>query len=146
MKKKLKTEACPCGSTSYAGCCEPFHLGTPAPSAERLMRSRYSAYVLGLELYLLATWHPETRPESLDLAHDATKWLGLDLKRHEESGDTAIVEFVARYKIDGRAHRLHEISRFKRIAGCWLYVDGEFPSLPKSESSLNKADISSSSH
>lgn len=95
------------------------------------MRSRYSAYVLGLEPYLLATWHASTRPASLDLAADtAPRWLGLDVRRHVVTGtDTATVEFVARYKIGGRAHRLHEISRFVfvREDGRWFYVDGEFP-------------------
>ena len=93
------------------------------------MRSRYSAYVLGLEDYLLATWHASTRPASLDLAGDtSTRWLGLSVKRHEVIDEThAIVEFVARYKIGGRAHRLHEVSRFVHEEGRWFYVDGEFP-------------------
>lgn len=93
------------------------------------MRSRYSAYVLGLEDYLLQTWHPDTRPASLDLVADTqTKWLGLEIKRNESSGaDSAIVEFVARYKVDGKAHRLHERSSFTRIDSKWYYVDGVFP-------------------
>ena len=95
------------------------------------MRSRYSAYVLRLEPYLLATWHASTRPAALDLDTEAApRWLGLDIKRHETSGAEAAdarVEFVARYRIDGRAHRLHEVSRFVREAGRWYYVDGEFP-------------------
>lgn len=92
-----------------------------------MMRSRYSAYVLKLEAYLLATWHPGTRPAALDLTHDNTKWLGLEIKNHHtESAEQASVEFVARYKIGGRAARLHEISRFRREDGRWFYVDGEF--------------------
>lgn len=90
------------------------------------MRSRYSAYVLQLEHYLLATWHPDTRPTSLDLADDTTKWLGLEIKRHETDGDHAIVEFIARHKVGGKAHRLHETSRFARENGHWLYIDGTF--------------------
>jgi SEC-C motif-containing protein len=91
------------------------------------MRSRYSAYVLGLEDYLLATWHPSTRPATLDLADDNPKWIGLDLKKHAAgSADSATVEFVARYRIGGRAHRLHEVSRFVREDGRWFYLDGEF--------------------
>lgn len=91
------------------------------------MRSRYSAYVLHLEDYLLATWHPDTRPAALELASDQRKWIGLEVKRHvPEAADRATVEFVARYRIDGRAHRLHEISRFVRKDGRWLYVEGEF--------------------
>lgn len=92
------------------------------------MRSRYSAYVLKLEDYLLATWHHTTRPAALDLATDNAKWLGLEVRKHtQESADRATVEFVARYKIGGRAHRMHEISRFMREEGKWFYVDGEFP-------------------
>lgn len=93
------------------------------------MRSRYSAYVLALEAYVLQTWHASTRPAALDLSEDAqTRWLGLDVKRHAMTGpDAASVEFVARYKIAGRAHRLHEVSRFVREDGRWYYVDGEFP-------------------
>lgn len=91
------------------------------------MRSRYSAFVLGLADYLLATWHPDTRPEHLDLNENpAPKWLGLSVKRHVAlSPDEALVEFVARYKIGGRAHRLHETSRFQRVDGAWRYLDGE---------------------
>lgn len=92
------------------------------------MRSRYSAYVLKLEAYLRATWHPSTRPQRLDLDDDAaaTKWLGLEVKRYEITGaDSAIVEFVARYKLGGRAQRLHEVSRFVRENGQWYYMDGE---------------------
>jgi SEC-C motif-containing protein len=121
-------EACPCGSgLRYAACCGPLHAGEqPAASAEALMRSRYSAYVLKLADYLLATWHASTRPSELDLAADDSKWLGLDVKRHEIQGDDrATVEFVARYRIAGRGHRLHELSRFVREDGRWFYVDGE---------------------
>lgn len=94
------------------------------------MRSRYSAYVLGLVDYLLATWHPDTRPATLDLDDAAaTRWLGLEVKRHAVTGpDSAVVEFVARYRHGGApAVRLHEISRFVREGGRWYYVDGTFP-------------------
>ncbi len=122
--------SCPCGSgRPYERCCGPLHLGAPAADAQVLMRSRYAAYVLGLEPYLLATWHPSTRPERLDLdAEAAPKWLGLEVRRHETAGaDEAIVEFVARYRLGGRGHRLHELSRFVCEAGRWFYVDGRFP-------------------
>ena len=91
------------------------------------MRSRYTAFVLGREAYLLATWHPDFRPAELNLAAEAqTKWLGLDVRRHKNLDPTrAIVEFVARYKIGGRAHRLHETSRFLRIGENWHYTDGD---------------------
>ncbi len=92
------------------------------------MRSRYSAYVRKLEAYLFATWHPSTRPATLDLAGDEGKWLGLEVKKHlVTDASHASVEFVARYKIAGRAHRLHEISQFVREDEQWFYVDGEFP-------------------
>jgi len=92
------------------------------------MRSRYSAYVLKLDAYLLSTWHASTRPRHLDLGDGAvtTRWLGLEIKRHEPRGeDSAIVEFVARYKVGGRAQRLHEVSRFVREDGRWYYLDAE---------------------
>lgn len=94
------------------------------------MRSRYSAYVLGLDDYLRATWHPDTCPAVLDPDDSpGLRWLGLDVKRHADAGDgTAVVEFVARYKVGGApAVRMHEVSRFVRKDGRWLYVDGEFP-------------------
>ena len=91
------------------------------------MRSRYSAYVLGRADYLLATWHPSTRPASLDLHDDPPlRWLGLDVKRHVPAGDTAIVEFVARHRQGGgKASRLHETSRFVHERQLWFYVDGD---------------------
>lgn len=121
-------DACPCGSgRRYAICCRPLHAGEkPAASAEALMRSRYSAYVLKLGDYLLATWHATTRPSELDLEADSSKWLGLDVRRHQVLDDShATVEFVARYRIAGRGHRLHELSRFVCEDGRWLYVDGD---------------------
>lgn len=91
------------------------------------MRSRYSAYVLNDADYLLATWHPDTRPGSLTFDDTPPpKWLGLDVKRHEvQDADHATVEFVARYKVNGRAFRLAECSRFERIEGRWYYLDGD---------------------
>lgn len=96
------------------------------------MRSRYSAYALGLGNYLLATWAEETRPGELDLATPPQpQWLGLEVRHAQEDGDSAVVEFIARCKINGRAQRLQERSRFVRRrlgeAWRWYYVDGEFP-------------------
>ena len=125
----MKTsDSCPCGSGQpYGRCCAPWHEGAAPPTAEALMRSRYSAYVLKLEDYLLATWHPDTRPSELDLAADGSKWLGLEVKKHTEQDAThATVEFVARYRIAGKGHRLHEISRFVREDGRWYYRDGDW--------------------
>ncbi len=91
------------------------------------MRSRYCAYVRGYADYLLATWHPSTRPERIDLDEEPRpKWLGLQVKRQEMMGqDQAVVEFVARYRVAGRGQRMHEFSRFVRENGRWYYVDGE---------------------
>lgn len=90
------------------------------------MRSRYSAYVLGLNDYLLDTWHASTRPASLPPSEGGLRWLGLEVRRRELiDDDRAVVEFVARSKLGGRAHRLHESSRFIREGGRWFYVDGD---------------------
>jgi SEC-C motif-containing protein len=96
------------------------------PDVEALMRSRYAAYVALDRDWLLQTWHPTTRPADLQL--DASiKWLGLDVKSHRAVDEShAEVEFVARYRdTGGRAHRLHERSRFVRESGHWYYVDGD---------------------
>ena len=114
---------CPCGRPlAYATCCGRWHAGEPAPDAEALMRSRYSAYVLGLRDYLLATWHASTRPATLEL-ESGVKWLGLEVRAHRAiDADHAEVEFVARSRLAGRASRLHERSRFVREGGQWFYV------------------------
>lgn len=119
---------CPCGSgRRYGACCGPAHAGTaPATTAEALMRSRYCAYVLDLRDYLRATWHASTRPGDLPPPEPGLRWLGLDIKRRDSTGaDSAVVEFVARSKLGGRAHRLHEVSRFVSEGGLWFYVDGD---------------------
>ncbi len=87
------------------------------------MRSRYSAYVLGLIDYLLATWHPSTAPGELELS--PVKWLELDVRHAAMTGDAGVVEFVARLRDSGRGMRMHEISRFVREEGRWLYIDAE---------------------
>lgn len=125
----LNNSPCPCGSNkTYTECCARYLESNETPAtAEALMRSRYTAYTLLNEEYLLGTWHASTRPQQLNLAEEASsKWLGLEVKRHEQQdAEHAIVEFVARYKVGGRAHRLHEVSRFVREEGRWFYVDGE---------------------
>lgn len=138
MKRKTRStlpasaENCPCGLPApYADCCGRYHAGTPAPTAEALMRSRYSAYTLGLADYLQATWAAETRPAELDLlTPPQPQWLGLSVLTQAENGDSATVEFIARCKINGRAQRIQEKSRFvRRVEGGvarWYYLDGEF--------------------
>ena len=91
------------------------------------MRSRYSAYVVGQIEYLLATWHPSTAPGDLELP--PVKWLGLEVRHAEATGDAGVVEFVARCRPlgmgSGRAQRMHETSRFVRQDGRWHYIDGQ---------------------
>lgn len=121
-------DLCPCGSkTPYDGCCGPLHRGeSVAQSAEQLMRSRYAAYARRLDGYLFATWHPSTRPASLDL-DPAMLWQRLDLVEvvgggaEEAEGE---VEFRAHYRHHGVSGELHERSRFVRRGGRWLYLDG----------------------
>ncbi len=127
---KTKIIDCPCsgGGKNYADCCGRYlDDGEKIPTAEALMRSRYTAYTLLREDYLLATWCQSTRPASLGLASEPrSKWIGLEVRRHEQlDSNQAVVEFVARYKVGGRAYRLHESSRFVRKAGQWFYVNGE---------------------
>lgn len=129
---------CPCGRTdrrdkpvAYAMCCGRYlddFERTPAPDAESLMRSRYTAFVRERGPYLLATWHASKRPASIEF--DAgVKWLGLEVRsRSVLDADHAEVEFVARQRstVDGAATRLHERSRFVREAdGRWYYLDGD---------------------
>jgi SEC-C motif domain protein len=99
-------------------------MGAAAQTPEALMRSRYTAYTIELEQYVLQTWHESTRPSALNLTK--TKWLGLSIVRTESiSDDTATVEFIARYKVGGdRAQRMHEISQFKLINNRWYYLSG----------------------
>lgn len=122
------TDACPCDlEAPYAACCGRYHAGEPAPDAASLMRSRYSAYVRRLPAYLLASWHPDTRPAELsldDAPGQRTHWLGLEVHEHSEDGDRAEVRFTARYRIGGgSAVRMIEHSRFERLDGRWYYRD-----------------------
>lgn len=152
--KTPSMRTCPCGGPSFATCCGPFIAGeTLPPTAEALMRSRYTAYTQRNEAYLRATWHPRTRPHDAIVDPDENlRWLGLEIKsalrlrqRKAELPDDPdsapasepnrdSVEFVARFKVGGRAQRLHETSRFLRepdpdLGGRprWFYLDGTFP-------------------
>ena len=93
------------------------------------MRSRYSAYALGRHDYLLATWHPDTRPAQLDDI-DRCKWLRLAIAGCTQGGEqdaTGTVRFSAWFTVNGRAHRMDELSSFERVDGRWVYRDGVAP-------------------
>lgn len=120
------TDRCPCLSGEmYAGCCGPLHRGdTHATTAERLMRSRYSAFVTDDAAYLLSTWHPRTRPATLEL-DTSRRWLGLEVLRTVRGGmlhTDGIVEFVARFSDAGRRGEQREVSAFRRVERRWRYV------------------------
>ncbi len=123
--------SCPCGSGKpFAECCGPYLEGLAKPAtAEALMRSRYTAFTRQDEAYLLQSWHPSTRPPTLAFNQQpATKWLGLKIIRTQagdENDDTGTVEFIARFKVNGKAQRLHEISQFVRESDRWVYLQGE---------------------
>ncbi|GAA1640035.1 YchJ family protein [Georgenia ruanii] len=122
---------CPCLSAErYGACCGRYHAGLAggphAPTAEALMRSRYSAFAVGDAAYLLGTWHPTTRPPVLELDDDLT-WRRLDILRAAGGPfDTdGVVEFVAHHRSSAGRGTLHEVSRFVREDGRWWYVDGD---------------------
>lgn len=120
---------CHCGlETTYLACCGLYILSGKVPqSAEQLMRSRYSAFVECDEPYLLATWHPQARPSRVRF-DVKQRWLGLKIRSTSEGTsehDVGSVEFVARFKVDGKGHRLHEVSRFEKIQGRWYYLEGQ---------------------
>ncbi len=125
--KIARPERCPCQSGErYLDCCGPLHSGEAvAPTAERLMRSRYSAFAVGDTGYLLSTWHPSTRPREFKLDAGLV-WTRLDIERTLRGGpfDTeGIVEFTAQCRSDGTRSTQHEVSRFVRVDRRWLYLD-----------------------
>lgn len=121
---------CPCGSgQAYANCCGPLHAGgRPAATAEALMRSRYSAFVTHDEAYLLRSWHSTTRPGRVFEKHEVhPDWLGLTIHHCHAGGETdqdGEVEFIARFRVQGKPGQLHERSQFAREQGEWRYLDG----------------------
>jgi len=122
---------CPCGlPVAYADCCARLHRGeSAAGTAEQLMRSRFSAFALRDEPYLLRSWHPDTRPDEVDF-DPAMRWERLEILGSTEGGPfhtEGTVEFRAHYRERGRSGELHENSRFRRHQGAWVYLDGIFP-------------------
>lgn len=129
MKVMPKNIACPCGSkNNFSTCCEVFLTFQIKPkTAEQLMRSRYCAFVTQNETYLLTTWHSDYCPKKIEF-DQSTKWLGLKVKRCKAGLDLDTlgwVEFVARYKIAGKAERIEELSCFVKNGEQWLYVSAE---------------------
>jgi SEC-C motif domain protein len=143
MKSIVSENTCPCrlrdeAPIAYAQCCQPWHQGwqhaVHASTPEQLMRSRYSAYALATHnnpqghamlAYLQATWHHSTAPGDLELS--LIQWTGLQVLSAKQSEGAGIVEFVAHYKENGKAHKMHEVSRFTRSddGARWLYIDGQ---------------------
>ncbi|MEI5585500.1 MULTISPECIES: YchJ family protein [unclassified Agromyces] len=117
---------CPCRSGApFGDCCRPYLAGESlAPTAVQLMRSRYTAFAVRDAAYLLATWHPSTRPRTLE-PDPAIRWRSLEIVRTERGGPLdreGVVEFVARYDVDGERGAQREVSRFVRDDR-WRYVD-----------------------
>ncbi len=117
--------ACPCGlGDTYDSCCGRLHAGAAAPTAESLMRSRYSAFAAGDAEYLLRTWHPSSRPGALTL-DPALRWTRLAVLETRDGGlfDAAgTVRFRALYVREGKRGVLAETSRFVRQDGLWTYL------------------------
>ena len=134
---------CPCGTESkFENCCEPFLKGSKAPeTAEKLMRSRYSAFVKGNIEYLTTTLASESRSD-FDIAAtrkwaEQAEWKGLKIMsvtNGAENDSKGTVEFVATYAIDGEALDHHEVSQFRKSdAGQWYFVDGDSHTHPEGE-------------
>lgn len=126
-------DTCPCGSKlTYEKCCSPYHLGKTWPeTAEKLMRSRYSAFVKGEVDYISATHHPATRgevtPKEIEDWSKNAKWLGLqvlNVSKGLETDQAGQVEFVAEYEMEGENYKHHEVAEFKKQSDRWFFQDG----------------------
>ena len=136
-------DECLCGSgINYAACCQPFHLGQRCPvTAEALMRSRYSAYVLRNAEYLQQTWDSTKRPEAIDFSRETITWLRLEItdeKKGSAKDTKGVVTFKAFYSQDGEDCVMNEISRFTKKAGQWFYLDGVIKSMGKIDMQINQ--------
>lgn len=119
------TNLCPCGSQkTYGNCCQPAHQGQAVSTPEALMRSRYSAFVLGLGDYLLASWHPSTRPPVMDPG-DSPQWVSLQVVSSSAQGAEGKVHFRAIYSLGNGFGYLEETSDFIREEGRWYYLSGD---------------------
>lgn len=128
MAKTGKTPLCPCGSgLSFDLCCRPFLAGETLPQTPlELMRSRYTAYTCRDGRYIRQTWYPGSRPEDAAETNTSIKWTRLEIIRCQASQNDGLVEFIAHCKVNGRAQKMHETSRFLRENGQWYYLDGTF--------------------
>jgi len=127
---------CLCGSGLSADlCCERYISGQQiAPTAEALMRSRFTAFAKKNEAYLLASWDKSTRPGKIDFSKNIADWTGLEIlmiKKGRQNDNKGAVEFKAFYRLDGEEHVMHEISRFRKLAGRWFYLDGKVKSIAR---------------
>jgi SEC-C motif-containing protein len=128
---KKKSRLCPCGSAQkYNQCCGRYiEAGEIPATPEQLMRSRYTAYTLEDDSYILDSWHSSTRPASLSEENKLpVKWVELkviDSSVPAQNETIATVEFVARFKVKGKAEQMHECSEFIKAAGRWFYLKGK---------------------
>ncbi len=148
----MTTQAiCPCGTQKILDvCCGPYISGKKkAPTAEALMRSRYTAYTINNMNYIAETHDSLTGGdfdrESAEKWALGSEWLGLDIKSVKdgtEGDDKGIVEFVARYRVDGQEQTHHEISQFRRESDRWVFVDGKIVRDPtvRSEPKIGRND------
>jgi len=124
LDKTAAPSYCACASQkSYINCCQPYHQGAKAPTAEALMRSRFSAFVLKLEDYLLTSWHSSTRPTELDLSN-SPDWVSLRILDTNESKTQSQVHFQAIYRLNCGWGYLEEVSTFVKEHNCWYYLKG----------------------
>jgi SEC-C motif-containing protein len=124
--KDLENKPCPCGSkNTYSRCCELLHKGSEALSAEALMRSRFSGFVLRLNDYLLASWHPSTRPKQIEF-EEGTQWKRLEILNASNNTHHGSVHFKAYYQEQQQWHLLEETSEFVFEKGHWLYHSGNY--------------------
>ena len=130
LLKKNTKDTCPCGSgQAYSSCCKIYHEGSAAPTAEHLMRARFSAYCLINESYLAHTWHPGSRPKRLNVNEKSgVHWLKLEIVNIEQGGANdkiGRIEFRAYYELEGKRGYLHETANFVKEDNQWYYFDGE---------------------
>jgi len=139
----MSLKLCLCGSNRLLiDCCEIYFSGMQsAPTAEKLMRSRYTAYALHNAEYLLATWDSKKRPETIDFSKDRAEWQQLEIiskQKGEEKDTRGLVEFKAYYLQDGKEYVLREVSRFKKKQGVWFYLDGAVKSIADNSQTANQ--------